>query len=103
MTIYLDYNNPEKLSVPVLSSVISFDNEIVSAELTDGFLYIKGIKEGSTIVQTESKIAAKKEILVTVKYALLNKIWIFISSDLDSIDPAIKRMVEEDAKTAFDF
>lgn len=100
VTIYLDYNNLEKVPAPAFSSIISFDNEIVNVELIDGFVQIRGVKEGNTIIQTESKKGNKTEISVVVKYALYNKTWTFISSDLniDCNDPDIKQTIEEDVK-----
>ena len=100
VTIYLDYNNLEKIPVPAFSSIVSFDNELVNVELVDGFVQIRGIKEGNTIIKTESKKGNKIEISVVIKYAIYNRNWTFISSDLiiDCNDPDIKQTLEEDVE-----
>lgn len=100
VVIYLDYNNQEKIPVPAFSSIVSFDDEIIHAELVDGFVQIRGIKEGNTIIKTDSKKGIKTEISVDVEYALYNRNWTFISSDLniDCDDTNIKQMVKEDAE-----
>lgn len=101
ITIYLDYNNLAKIPVPAFTSIVSFDNEIVNAELIEGsFVQIDGIKEGKTIIQTESKKGGRTEISVIVKYALHNKNWTFISSEVgvDCNDIVIKQTIEEDVK-----
>lgn len=100
VVIYLDYNNQEKIPVPAFSSIVSFDDEIIHAELVDGFVQIRGIKEGNTIIKTDSKKGIKTEISVDVEYALYNRNWTFISSDLniDCDDPNIKQTIKEDVE-----